>query len=98
MVNAAFDVLQTPPSPLPCAREPSGTSSERQDNEIAQEIQDQLVRQAEHQRQQEEKDAVRNAHFPRFRQAHSVLRACQCAAVGESFHVNRPFVPASRFL
>ncbi|KAM8874155.1 coiled-coil domain-containing protein 50 isoform 4-T4 [Spinachia spinachia] len=31
---------------------------ERQDNEIAQEIQDQLVRQAEHQRQQEEKDAA----------------------------------------
>lgn len=31
---------------------------ERQDNEIAQEIQDQLVRQAEQQRQQEEKDAA----------------------------------------
>ncbi|XP_037325371.2 coiled-coil domain-containing protein 50 isoform X1 [Pungitius pungitius] len=31
---------------------------ERQDNEIAQEIQDQLVRQAEHQRLQEEKDAA----------------------------------------
>lgn len=32
--------------------------SERQDNEIAQEIQEELVRQAERQRQQEEKDAV----------------------------------------
>lgn len=32
--------------------------SERQDNEIAQEIQEELVRQAEQQRQQEEKDAV----------------------------------------
>ncbi len=32
----------------------------RQDNEIAQEIQEELVRQAEQQRQQEEKDAVRN--------------------------------------
>lgn len=34
--------------------------SERQDNEIAQEIQEELVRQAERQRQQEEKDAVRS--------------------------------------
>lgn len=38
------------------------TISERQDNEIAKEIQDQLVRQAEQQRQQEEKDAVRPTH------------------------------------
>lgn len=36
------------------------TTSERQDNEIAKEIQEQLVRQAEQQRQQEEKDAVRH--------------------------------------
>lgn len=35
-----------------------GDLSERQDNEIAQEIQEELVRQAEQQRQQEEKDAV----------------------------------------
>lgn len=37
-----------------------GNLSERQDNEIAYEIQEQLVRQAELQRRQEEKDAVRN--------------------------------------
>lgn len=41
------------------------TLSVRQDNEIAQEIQDQLVRQAEQQRQQEEKDAVRHTHTHR---------------------------------
>ncbi len=35
---------------------------ERIDNEIAQEIQEQLVRQAEQQRKQEEKDAVRAIH------------------------------------
>lgn len=34
--------------------------SVRQDNEIAKEYQEQLVRQAEQQRQQEEKDAVRS--------------------------------------
>lgn len=39
-----------------------GELSERQDNEIAQEIQEELARQAERQRQQEEEDAVRNAH------------------------------------
>ena len=39
-----------------------GDLSERQDNEIAQEIQEELVRQAEQQRQQEEKDAVWNTH------------------------------------
>ena len=38
------------------------TCSERQDNEIAQEIQEELVRQAEQQRWQEEKDAVRRKH------------------------------------
>lgn len=37
-----------------------GKTSERQDVEIAQEIQEELIRQAEWQRQQEEKDAVRN--------------------------------------
>jgi len=49
---------------LPICTRTLGKLSERQDNEIAQEIQDQLVRQAEQQRQQEEKDAVGNAHIP----------------------------------
>lgn len=38
----------------------STNCSMRQDTEIAHEIQEELVRQAEQQRQQEEKDAVRN--------------------------------------
>lgn len=39
-----------------------GNTSELQDNEIAQEIQEELVRQEELKRLQEEKDAVRNTH------------------------------------
>lgn len=54
-----------------------GNDSERQDVEIAHEIQEQLVRQAEQQRQQEEKDAVRT-HDAQTRDQSSLPTRTQC--------------------
>lgn len=50
-----------------CTQLQHGNLSERHDNEIAQEIQEELVRQAEQQRQQEEKDAVRVRYVCQFK-------------------------------